>query len=165
MLHYVVCTNNHLVHNIDGDKHMPGYNVGDTQLYHCLTIYSSKSPNSRTQSIGSTLANTNQSNLELQSDCLNKPSNDSKFVQGLIMDCAAPFHQCVHRPLGKQRRLYVCACVDKNDEYAYVGTQTGDVVKISLNTSETMDVVKSGSYASMLVLMEHITDENLWKGL
>lgn len=52
--------------------------------------------------------------------------------------------------VGKQQRLYVCACVDKNDEYAYIGTQTGDVVKIALSRPEIMDEFKSGNLASML---------------
>lgn len=52
--------------------------------------------------------------------------------------------------VGKQKRLYKCVCIDSNDEYAYVGTQSGDVVKISLNCCNTLNVVRPGQSAAMM---------------
>lgn len=52
--------------------------------------------------------------------------------------------------VGKQQRIYVSVCVDRNDEYAYIGTQTGDVVKISLNCGQKVNVLKSGNFSSMI---------------
>ncbi|XP_023303772.2 cilia- and flagella-associated protein 52 [Lucilia cuprina] len=52
--------------------------------------------------------------------------------------------------VGKQQRLYISVCVDRNDDFAYIGTQTGDVVKISLNCYDTINVVKPGHFASMM---------------
>ncbi|KAM7357608.1 cilia- and flagella-associated protein 52 [Cochliomyia hominivorax] len=52
--------------------------------------------------------------------------------------------------VGKQQRLYISICIDRNDDFAYIGTQTGDVVKISLNCCDIMNVEKPEHYASML---------------
>lgn len=51
---------------------------------------------------------------------------------------------------GKHHRLYSTICVDRNDQFAFCGTQTGDVVKIALNCCDTINVVKPGQYAAMM---------------
>lgn len=33
---------------------------------------------------------------------------------------------------GNIKRIFTCAIIDQNDEYAYVGTSTGDVLEISI---------------------------------
>lgn len=33
---------------------------------------------------------------------------------------------------GNIKRIFTCAIIDKNDEYAYCGTTTGDVLEISI---------------------------------
>ena len=52
--------------------------------------------------------------------------------------------------MGKQQRKFVCGQVDVNDEYAYFGTTTGDLVKVVLKCCDPDNVTAVGEYARMI---------------
>jgi len=35
--------------------------------------------------------------------------------------------------LGNLKRVFTCVLIDHQDEYAYLGTKTGDVLEVSIN--------------------------------
>uniref|UniRef100_A0A1I8PVT9 Cilia- and flagella-associated protein 52 n=1 Tax=Stomoxys calcitrans TaxID=35570 RepID=A0A1I8PVT9_STOCA len=52
--------------------------------------------------------------------------------------------------VGKHQRRYSSISIDRRDEYVYLGTYSGDVVKIVLNCCDTVNVTKSGHFSSMV---------------
>lgn len=52
--------------------------------------------------------------------------------------------------LGKQQRRFTCMKIDKKDEYAYLGTTTGDLIKIVLKCCDPHNVTAVGQYAAMI---------------
>ncbi|XP_073836485.1 cilia- and flagella-associated protein 52 isoform X2 [Musca autumnalis] len=52
--------------------------------------------------------------------------------------------------VGKHQRRYTSICIDRCDEYVYLGTFSGDVVKIILNCCDTVNVTRSGTFSSMV---------------
>ncbi|XP_068149093.1 cilia- and flagella-associated protein 52 [Drosophila tropicalis] len=58
------------------------------------------------------------------------------------------FVQDVH--LANKTRTFYCARIDKNDEFAYLGTGTGDIVKIVLNCCDRDNVTNPGTTSCIL---------------
>ncbi|XP_030372398.1 cilia- and flagella-associated protein 52 [Scaptodrosophila lebanonensis] len=56
--------------------------------------------------------------------------------------------QDVH--VGNKSRVFYCARVEKNDEYAYLGTGTGDIVKIVLSCCDRDNVSRPGTSSCIL---------------
>lgn len=52
--------------------------------------------------------------------------------------------------VGKHQRRYTSISIDRRDEYVYLGTYSGDMVKIVLNCCDTINVSKSGQFSSMV---------------
>nr|XP_014094742.1 cilia- and flagella-associated protein 52 [Bactrocera oleae] len=52
--------------------------------------------------------------------------------------------------VGKLQRIYTGMQVDEKDEYLYLGTMTGDIVKVALKCCDPVNVTKIGMTASML---------------
>ncbi|XP_075161286.1 cilia- and flagella-associated protein 52 isoform X2 [Haematobia irritans] len=52
--------------------------------------------------------------------------------------------------VGKHQRRYSSITIDRRDEYVYLGTYSGDVVKIVLNCCDPVNVTKSGQFSSMV---------------
>ncbi|XP_061393419.1 cilia- and flagella-associated protein 52 [Musca vetustissima] len=52
--------------------------------------------------------------------------------------------------VGKHQRRYTSISIDRRDEYVYLGTFSGDVIKIILNCCDTNNVTRSGTFSSMM---------------
>lgn len=56
--------------------------------------------------------------------------------------------QDVH--LAGKTRVFLCGRISKDDQFAFLGTSTGDIVKISLNCCDTVNVSMPGTTAGIL---------------
>lgn len=52
--------------------------------------------------------------------------------------------------VGKHQRRYTSISIDLRDEYVYLGTFSGDVIKIILNCCDSANVTKAGTFSSMV---------------
>ena len=52
--------------------------------------------------------------------------------------------------IGKQQRLITCMRIDQTDTFAYLGTTTGDLLKIVLGCCDPVNVTMPGQFGSLL---------------
>lgn len=67
-------------------------------------------------------------------------NNDEKLIavltdgiQIITIDKANKKIKSLDVNFGNIKRIFTCAIIDQNDEYAYCGTSTGDVLEISID--------------------------------
>jgi len=64
--------------------------------------------------------------------------------------------------MASKTRVFYCARIDKTDEFAYLGTGTGDIVKIVLNCCDRDHVSKQGSWSNFCSNHRSSDSRDLW---